>query len=129
MDLTDSILTSPPTSIALPRILRVGGGAFAQTAKVLLDAGLQRPLVITDPFMKTSGVLDALLALLDKGGLEVRVFADTVPEPTVACVEAALAVLQEHDHDCVVALGGGSSIDTAKAVAVLAVHGGPDQPL
>jgi len=53
-----------------------------------------------------------------------RIFSDTVSDPTVKAVEAGVDFLMNGDHDCVIGLGGGSSIDTAKAIAVLAVHGG-----
>jgi alcohol dehydrogenase class IV len=113
-----------PAQIALPRLLRIGGGAFAETSKVLFDLGLKRPLVITDSFLSKQGLADRLVDLL-KLGDEVRIFSGAVPDPTSGSIDAGLAYIKEHDHDCVIGLGGGSSIDTAKAVAVLAVHGGP----
>lgn len=66
----------------------------------------------------------ALTAGLEKAGIRARVFADTVPDPTIASIEAGLAFLGAGDHDCVVGFGGGSPMDSAKAIAVLAVHGG-----
>jgi alcohol dehydrogenase class IV len=113
-----------PAQIALPRLLRIGGGAFAETSKVLSDLGLKRPLIITDSFLSKQGLADRLVDLL-KLGDAVRIFSGAVPDPTSGSIDAGLAYIQEHDHDCVIGLGGGSSIDTAKAVAVLAVHGGP----
>src|SRR6201996_6915168 len=113
-----------PAQIALPRLLRIGGGAFAETSKVLFDLGLKRPLIITDSFLSKQGLADRLVDLL-KLGDAVRIFSGAVPDPTSGSIGAGLAYIQEHDHDCVIGLGGGSSIDTAKAVAVLAVHGGP----
>jgi alcohol dehydrogenase class IV len=113
-----------PAQIALPRLLRIGGGAFAETSKVLSDLGLKRPLIITDAFLSKHGLADRLADLL-KLGDGVRIFSGAVPDPTSGSIDAGLAYIKEHDHDCVIGLGGGSSIDTAKAVAVLAVHGGP----
>jgi alcohol dehydrogenase class IV len=84
----------------------------------LAQAGLSRPFVVTDPFMASSGVLERATGLLG----EVRVFADVVADPTVASVLAAVEALRAGGHDCVIGLGGGSSIDTAKMVAVLARH-------
>ncbi len=108
----------------LPRIMHVGAGASRLLAETLTTLGLTRPLVITDRFLTGVPAIADLLASLEVAGLASRVFADTVPEPTVACVEAALAFLREGDCDCVVAIGGGSPIDTAKAVSLLAVRGG-----
>jgi alcohol dehydrogenase class IV len=113
-----------PAEIALPRLLRIGGGAFGETSKVLTDLGLKRPLIVTDSFLSKQGLADRLADIL-KLGDGVRIFSGAVPDPTSGSIDAGLAYIKEHDHDCVIGLGGGSSIDTAKAVAVLAVHGGP----
>ena len=111
-------------AVALPRILRIGAGASAALPEALSVLGLSRPLIVTDRFLLERGLGDALFAALDKAGIEHRIFADTVPDPTVASCGAALAFLQEGEHDCVVGFGGGSPLDTAKMIAVLAVHGG-----
>ncbi|MCR9106658.1 MAG: iron-containing alcohol dehydrogenase [Gammaproteobacteria bacterium] len=111
-------------NINLPRILRVGGGASGELAQTLAELGLSGPLFITDPFLVQCGYLEALEQQLTEARLEYGVFADCVPDPTTDSVEAALHVLRAGNYDCLVALGGGSSLDTAKAVAVLAVNGG-----
>ena len=113
-----------PAQIVLPRLLQIGGGAFAETPKVLTDLGLKRPLIVTDSFLSKQGLADRLADLL-KLGDGVRIFSGAVPDPTSGSIDAGLAYIKDHDHDSVIGLGGGSSIDTAKAVAVLAVHGGP----
>jgi alcohol dehydrogenase class IV len=113
-----------PADIVLPRLLRIGGGAFGETSKVLTDLGLKRPLIVTDSFLSKQGLGDRLAGVL-KLGDGVRIFSGSVPDPTSGSIDAGLAYIKEYDHDCVIGLGGGSSIDTAKAVAVLAVHGGP----
>lgn len=111
-------------TINLPRILRVGAGASGQLVATLRELQLARPLLVTDPYMVSSGYCARLQAPLDEAGIQYGLFGDCVPDPTTDSVHAALAVLRAGDYDCVVALGGGSSLDTAKAVAVLAVHGG-----
>lgn len=111
-------------NINLPRILRVGAGASAELAPTLRQLGLARPLLVTDPFMVECGYCAQLQAALDTAGIGWGLFADCVPDPTTDSVEAALARLRAGEHDCVVGLGGGSSLDTAKAVAVLALGGG-----
>lgn len=111
-------------SIALPRILRIGGGASRQLAEVLQTLGLSRPLIVTDAFLLSSGRVAELQDGLAHAGLASRVFADTVPDPTVASVEAGAAFLREGDHDCVVGFGGGSPLDSAKAIALLGSRGG-----
>jgi alcohol dehydrogenase class IV len=109
--------------IAVPRILRIGSGAFAEARDVLQILGLRNPLIVIDPFLRRLGFARMLSESLSPLG-RPRIFSETVLDPTVAAVEAGVAFLKNGEHDCVIGLGGGSSIDTAKAIAVLAVHGG-----
>src|SRR6516162_2743360 len=109
--------------IALPRILRIGGGAFREAREVLQILGVERPLIVTDPFLRKSGLARKLVDYL-RSSADPRIFSETVSDPTVTSVKAGLDYLGQGSHDCVIGLGGGSSIDTAKAIAVLAIHGG-----
>lgn len=111
-------------NINLPRVLRVGAGASRCLVDTLSQFGLSRPFLVTDPYMVDCGYVEKIQTQFAQGKLEYGVFSDSVPDPTTDSVYAALARLQQGNHDCVVALGGGSAIDTAKAVAVLAVNGG-----
>jgi alcohol dehydrogenase class IV len=111
-------------AINLPRILRIGAGASAELAATLQQLGVARPLLITDPFMVEHGYVKRLLQPLAEAGIACGQFDQCVPDPTTDSIEAAMAVYRAGDYDSVVALGGGSSLDTAKAVAVLAQHGG-----
>ena len=103
-------------NINLPRILRVGAGVSGQLVTSLNELGLARPLLVTDPFMLECGYCERLEAPLRAAGMQYGLFSECVPDPTTDSVYAALAQLREGDYDCVVALGGGSSLDTAKAV-------------
>ena len=111
-------------AIALPRLMRVGERAFEQLPALLGELGLSRPLIVTDAYLNGTGRIAHALEMLAGAGMTARVFADTVPDPTAASVTAGVAFLAEGDHDCIVAIGGGSPIDTAKAVAVIGRHGG-----
>lgn len=111
-------------TIHLPRILRIGAGASQTLVETLKELGLARPLLVTDPFLVQQGFSERLLAPLTAAGIPSAVFGDCVPDPTTDSLAACLQVLRAGDYDCLVALGGGSSLDTAKAVAVLALHGG-----
>jgi alcohol dehydrogenase class IV len=111
-------------TITLPRILRIGAGASGELATVLEELGLARPCVVSDPFLLAQGVCERITAPLDAAGVPWSLFGDCVPDPTTDSVASALAAFRSGNHDCLVAVGGGSSLDTAKAVAVLARHGG-----
>ena len=110
--------------ITTPRLMAVGGGALAELPSMLARLGLTRPLIVTDPFLVSSGHLERATGYLDRAGVPWTVFSDTVPDPTTAVVEAGALRLAEGDFDGLVAFGGGSSIDTAKGMSVLFGNGG-----
>lgn len=111
-------------TVTMPRLLHIGAGAVAEVATVLARLGVKSPLIVTDGFMASSGTLAKVTDRLDRAGLAWQVFSDTVPDPTDTVIEAGVRVLQAAPYDCLVALGGGSPIDTAKAISVLAANGG-----
>ena len=86
-------------------------------------SGMRRPLVVTDAGVRAAGVLQPALDAL--GDLPHAVFDGTPSNPTEAAVRDAVALLQRKGCDGLVAVGGGSSIDLAKAVAIAATHEGP----
>ena len=110
--------------ITTPRLLAIGGGALAELPGMLTRFGLTRPLIVTDPYIRDCGILERAAALLDRARIGSELFADTVPDPTTAVVEAGARVLSGGGFDSLIAIGGGSSIDTAKAMNVLAANGG-----
>jgi 4-hydroxybutyrate dehydrogenase len=85
--------------------------------------GISRPLVITDAGVKAAGVLQKALDALP--GLPVTVFDQTPSNPTEAAVRAAAQMYRANNCDGLIAVGGGSSIDCAKGVAIAATHEGP----
>ena len=111
-------------TIQMPRIMKIGGGAINHLPEVLAELGLQRPLIVTDEFMVDQGYADRLADLLSELGVDFEVFGNCVPDPTTDSVAAALASLKQFGADCLVDVGGGSSIDTSKAASVLAVNPG-----
>jgi 4-hydroxybutyrate dehydrogenase len=86
-------------------------------------ASIHRPLIVTDQGVKAVGILQKALDALE--GTPVAVFDQTPSNPTEAAVRAAVAVYRDHQCDGLIALGGGSSIDCAKGVAIAATHEGP----
>lgn len=108
----------PMAAIHLPRTIRIGGGVLAELPEVLRQNGLARPLIVTDAWIESVGLLARVEGLLAKAGIAARAFTGVVPDPTVASVEAGCTFLAEGSHDCVIGLGGGSPIDSAKMIAV-----------
>ncbi|MFF0242265.1 iron-containing alcohol dehydrogenase [Rhodococcus pyridinivorans] len=104
--------------------MRVGGGAVEEIGEVVAGLGLARPLVVTDKFLVGTGAVDRMVAQLEAAGLRPAVFAETVPDPTTSSLDAGAAAVAEHDADCVIGFGGGSPMDTAKALGLLARKGG-----
>jgi alcohol dehydrogenase class IV len=110
--------------ITTPRLMAIGGGALAELPGLLARLGLARPLIVTDPYIARCGILDRATALFDGAGVAWSVFSDTVPDPTTEVIETGTAHLRAGDFDSLVAIGGGSSIDTAKGMSVLCANGG-----
>ena len=111
-------------SIVAPRAIHVGGGTVATVAAVLAGFGLHRPLIVTDPVMVSTGLLKRCTGPLTEAGVDFAVFSDTIPEPEDTVIEKGVSLLMGGGHDCLVAFGGGSPIDTAKAMAILAQRPG-----
>jgi 4-hydroxybutyrate dehydrogenase len=102
--------------------IQFGAGAVGLLAEELALLGVRAPLVITDKGLVATGLAARVIALLPD---RVAVFAGTPGNPTEAAVLEAVAVYRQAGCDGIVAVGGGSSIDLAKGVALLATHPGP----
>lgn len=110
--------------IILPRVLQVGAGASQMVGTVVKDLECQRPLIVTDRMMVELGYVERIQESLGREAIAADVFDDTVPEPTVASIEAGVTAVREGNYDCIIALGGGSPIDSAKAIGILGKYGG-----
>ena len=111
-------------TVTTPRLMVVGGGALAELPAILRRLGLANPLLVSDPFLAGSGHLERATGQLERAGIPWAVFSETVADPTTAVVETGTRRLAEGGFDSLVAIGGGSSIDTAKAMSILAANGG-----
>ena len=97
-------------------------GAVSLLPQECERTGMRKPLIVTDPGVRAAGVLDKALAAL--GALPHAVFDQTPSNPTEAGVRAAAAIYRQQGCDGLIAVGGGSSIDLAKGVAIAATHEG-----
>lgn len=110
--------------VLIPSTIKIGGGAIADAAYILKRLEVRHPLIVTDAYLMRSGLADSLRHQLEEGGFACGIFAETVPDPTTDAVAAGLQALTQGRHDGLVSLGGGSPIDTAKAIGMLAANGG-----
>ncbi|MEH6549599.1 MAG: iron-containing alcohol dehydrogenase [Pseudomonadales bacterium] len=110
--------------ILVPGIMRIGAGASLCLPDVLSELGLRKPLIITGPVVIRLGYLERVTSTLDAAGFQYGVFSDVPEEPSTETIDASLTVFKQSDYDCVVGLGGGSPMDAAKALSVVAKHGG-----
>src|ERR1700722_9702336 len=116
--------TQMAVEIHIPPILKIGAGAFAEASTLLLLLQCKRPLIVTDPFLMKNQLAERLRAQIQDAGLSCEIFHETVADPTTVVVEEGVRVFVEGGHDSLVSLGGGSPIDTAKAIGMLAANGG-----
>ncbi len=112
------------SQIVLPRIIQVGAGASTEIGNVLKSLGCKKPLIVTDKMMVQLGYVEHVRAQLSYSDIDVDVYADTVPEPTDVSILAGVEKIQQGNFDSIIAIGGGSPIDSAKAMAVLGKYGG-----
>ena len=112
------------TQIILPRILQVGDGASQEAGNILNSLDCKRPLIVTDGMMVQLGYVARLQQSLEAASITADIFQDTVPEPTVSSIQAGVDKVRDGNYDSIIAIGCGSPIDSAKAIAILGKYGG-----
>src|SRR5262245_13142269 len=103
---------------APPRIV-FGIGSASSVGDLARELGSTAPMVLTDPVLHRLGATEGVEQALREAGLRVEVFPGVVTEPTLASIESAVQAFRERGCDLIVAVGGGSSMDSAKAVSLL----------
>ncbi|MFM7226855.1 MAG: iron-containing alcohol dehydrogenase [Betaproteobacteria bacterium] len=104
----------------------IESGALGHLPAECQRIGVSRPLIVTDAGIRAAGLLDKLMAVLQAGNLaSVTVYDGTPANPTESAVREAAALVKQHGCDSLIAFGGGSSMDCAKGVAIVATHEGP----
>jgi len=103
-----------------PTAIRFGAGRVAELPEACTQAGISRPLVVTDKGLAALPLVGQVIGILTEGGFAPALFAEVDPNPNEANLEAGLVAYRAGDHDGVVALGGGSALDLGKMVAFMA---------
>ena len=96
-----------------------GKGAIASIPTEINSRGFKKVFVASDPDLIKFGVTKKVTDILDSAKIEYTVFSDIKPNPTIENVQAGVKLFREYGADCIVAIGGGSSMDTAKAVGII----------
>ncbi len=110
--------------IQFPSLMKIGAGTFSEAALILSRLKCSRPLIVTDAFLVSCGLAKKLQDQIVQAGIPCEVFSGTVPDPTTDAVDQGVSAFLAGGHDSLVSLGGGSPMDTAKAIGLLATNGG-----
>lgn len=109
-----------------PTAIRFGAGRISEIAEACSVAGISKPLMVTDKGLATMEITTMTLDLLERAGLERGLFANVDPNPTDLNAEEGIKAYREGGFDGVIAFGGGSGLDLAKVIALMA---GQTRPL
>jgi len=112
------------TTFFIPPVNLIGDGCLNDALQAIRGYGFRHALIVTDAGLARAGVAAKVAALLQAQDIEATIFSGAQPNPTVANVEAGLALLRDKRCDCVISLGGGSPHDCAKGIALVATNGG-----
>ena len=96
-----------------------GAGAINSIPEEIRGRGFKKVLVASDPDLVKFGVTKKVTDVLENAGIEYTLYSDIKPNPTIQNVQHGVEVFKESGADCIVAIGGGSSMDTAKAVGII----------
>lgn len=112
------------TQIILPRMLEIGAGVSHKIGVIVKEMNCWRPLIVTDKIMQELGYVERIQDKLKAMNISSDVFDDTIPEPTTRSIQAGVKLAESGEYDVIIGLGGGSPIDSAKAISILGKLGG-----
>ena len=104
---------------SFPTAVTFGVGTIRQLPDACREEGINKPLLVTDAGLAKLGFVTELVDTNNKAGLNTGLFCDVKPNPTGSNVEAGVQAYQQGRHDGIIALGGGSALDAAKAIALM----------
>jgi alcohol dehydrogenase class IV len=104
---------------SFPTAVTFGVGTIEQLPTACSEEGINKPLLVTDAGLAKLDFVSGLIDANEQAGLNTGLFCDVKPNPTGSNVEAGVQVYQQGRHDGIIALGGGSALDAAKAIALM----------
>lgn len=113
-----------PFNFKIPQNIIFGMGSLAQLPELLIESGSNHVFLISDGGLAKLGVVEKIESIIQNSGITCTTYLGVLPNPTVSIVDEATALYTKCGATSIVALGGGSSMDVAKAVGVLANYGG-----
>jgi alcohol dehydrogenase class IV len=111
----------------IPPVLIFGSGASEGVGEESRKLGVEKGLIVTDKVMVKVGIVDGITKALEQNKVKYVIYDGVATEPTVEFVQEGLKTYKENGCDFLLAVGGGSAIDTAKAIAVMATNAGAIQ--
>ena len=105
--------------IVLNGISYHGSGAVAEIVGEAQGRGFKKAFLCSDPDLLKFGVTAKVTDLLDKAGMEYEIYSEIKPNPTISNVQTGVAAFEASGADYIIAVGGGSSMDTAKAIGII----------
>lgn len=113
-----------PFNFKIPQNIIFGMGSLAQLPELLIESGSNHVFLISDGGLAKLGVVEKIESIIQNSRITCTTYLGVLPNPTVSIVDEATALYTQCGATSIVALGGGSSMDVAKAVGVLANYGG-----
>ncbi len=107
-----------------PTQISFGAGAINLVPQMLREAGVKRPLLVTDHGLAASPMISLFLNQLRDSGLQVGIYSEAAGNPLISHVDKGVRVFHGHDADAVVSIGGGCALDVGKAIALMSAHPG-----
>lgn len=123
----NKIIKGGPTMLSnflSPTEIILGAGSVDRIKEIIKENGFKSVMIITDKGVVHAGLIDGFKKQLEEVNCQYNIFDQVEPNPTDIVIEKGYKFFKENNPDVLLAIGGGSSIDTAKAVGILAVHGG-----
>ena len=114
----------PTREFRIPRRVVIGSGSSAQVGEECQKLGVEKSLIVTDPVMVKLGILEGIKKALEQNKVQFAIYDGVATEPTTDYVEEGLRLYKENKCDFVLAVGGGSPIDTAKAISIMVTNPG-----